>query len=145
MMRVKRSNLIKKIMCIISILLSIMTTSYLGYRILFLDDTATLWVGLFIIIIITFGLCIKIFSAKNLLKREDIPEELKKEYDDFLIAMIRKKDIDAFILINFIYNIMFWNPMKYSNIIIVWVILMIFVLVYLIRSLLHYNKSCNES
>ncbi|MGY0187277.1 hypothetical protein [Lactococcus petauri] len=125
----------------LSIILSFLTFSYLVYRIVFLNDLGTFWGGAIVISIITFGLCIKIFSANNILKREELPEELKKKYNDQLIILIRNKDANAFIIINFIYNIIFWNPMKYSKIFFVWVILIIIILIYLIREFFKYKKS----
>lgn len=131
----------KYFISILSIILSLLTLSYLFYRIVFLNDSVTLWSGTIVISIITFGFCVKIFSANNILKREELPEEIKKKYNDQLIILIRNKDANAFIIINFIYNIIFWNPMKYSKIFFVWVILIIIILIYLIREFFKYKNS----
>lgn len=118
---------------ILSLALSVTTITYSMFRIVILKDIASLWGALITVTIITFGLCIKIFSAKNLLRRDDVPEEIKKEYNDVLVKLIRKKNIDSFIVVNFIYNVLFWSLMRQSKfIIIVWSILLIYILIYLV-------------
>lgn len=118
---------------ILSIILTLLTITYLLYKVLFLKDFASLWGAIVIVIVITLGLCIKIFSAKNLLRRDNVPEEIKKEYNDFLVKLIREKNIDSFIVVNFIYNALFWSLMRQAKfIIIVWSILLIYILIYLV-------------
>lgn len=63
---------------ILSLILTLLTIVYLLYKVLVLKDIASLWGALITVTIITFGLCIKIFSAKNLFRRDDVPEEIKK-------------------------------------------------------------------
>lgn len=118
---------------ILSIILTLFTITYLLYKVLVLKDIASLWGALITVTIITFGLCIKIFSAKNLLRRDDVPEEIKKEYNDILVKLLREKNIDSFIVVNFIYNALFWSLMRQAKfIIIVWSILLIYILIYLV-------------
>ena len=118
---------------ILSIILTLLTITYLLYKVLVLKDLASLWGAIVIVILITLGLCIKIFSAKNLLRRDDVPEEIKKEYNDVLVKLIREKNIDSFIVVNFIYNALFWSLMRQAKfIIIVWSILLIYILIYLV-------------
>lgn len=118
---------------ILSLILTLLTIVYLLYKVLVLKDIASLWGALITVTITTFGLCIKIFSANNLLKRDEIPEKIKKEYNDKLVKLIRQKNIDSFILLNFIYNILFWSLISYSKILVLfWSALLIYILIYLV-------------
>ncbi|WP_081165977.1 hypothetical protein [Lactococcus garvieae] len=83
-----------------------------------------------VLLLVTLGLFIRIGSANNVLKREEIPENIKKEYNDTFVELIRKKDLNAFIIINLIYNNMFWNPMKYFKLLPVWIALILIILNY---------------